>query len=40
LKPGILTKVFNKKSHGDINLELSRVIKSNIKLYSDFFHED
>jgi glutamate-ammonia-ligase adenylyltransferase len=40
LKPGILTKVFDKKSHGDINRELSRVIKSNIKLYSDFFHED
>ncbi len=40
LKPGILTKVFNKKSHGDINRELNKVIKSNIKLYSDFFHED
>jgi len=40
LKPGILTMVFNKKPHGDINRELNRVIKSNIKLFSDFFHED
>lgn len=39
-KPGILTKAFNKKSHGDIDRELNRVIKSNIKLYSDFFNED
>ncbi|RKY92525.1 MAG: hypothetical protein DRQ01_06180, partial [Ignavibacteriae bacterium] len=40
LKPGVLTKVFNKKLSAEINTELSRVIKSNIKLYSDFFHEN
>jgi glutamate-ammonia-ligase adenylyltransferase len=40
LKPGILTKLFNKKVPVDIKRELSRVIKSNIKLYSDIFHED
>ena len=40
LKQGILTKVFNKKLPTDINKELNRVIKSNIKLYSDFFHEE
>jgi len=40
LKQGILTKVFNKKLPADINKELIQVIKSNIKLYSDFFHED
>ena len=40
LKQGILTKVFNKKLPADINKELNRVIKSNIKLYSDFFHEE
>ncbi len=40
LKPGILIKVFNKKLPVDIIKELNRVIKSNIKLYSEFFHED
>lgn len=40
LKPGILKKAFNKKSHSVINRELSRVIKSNMKLYSEFLHED
>ncbi len=40
LKQGILTKVFNKKLPADINEELNQVIKSNIKLYSEFFNED
>jgi len=40
LKPGILTNVFKKKLPVDIKTELSRVIRSNIKLYSEILNED
>ena len=40
LKPGIFSKVLNKKLPTDISSELSRVLKSNIKLFSEFFHEN